>query len=87
VSQDSDDEKAVPKGPKRKRTLAEWMDDGIYRPELLSAEDREQIESNRWSRAGGGCVCQACGHLYYDHELVPNSGGLNRLCDGRLVHL
>jgi hypothetical protein len=45
-----------------------------------------------YHRAGGDCVCPACGKKFYDHPYTghrDHSGHrwLKRLCDGRLVKL
>lgn len=44
-----------------------------------------------WARAGGDCVCEHCGKVYFDHEMDERHVGLDgapwlhRICDGRLV--
>ena len=38
-------------------------------------------------RAGGGVVCDECGHLYYDHPELPGATFLTVLCDGSVVKL
>jgi hypothetical protein len=57
--------------------------------EALHSED----DGFDFVRAGGDCVCSACGKKYYDHPYDERFRGPNderyikRLCDGRLVKL
>lgn len=73
--------------PLTRPTEEEFFDDGTWRPQLLSEVDRRNIEAGNWKRAGGGSLCEQCGYQYYDHRAIVGSGGLHRLCDGRLVKL
>lgn len=53
----------------------------------------------KWHRAGGDCICEVCGFLYYDHPTPPFfeeeiEGGCGQrcptmtvLCRGELVKL
>lgn len=53
-----------------------------------SKADYERVEKMfDWQRASGDCVCDICGHLYYDHHRVPGYEWLRMLCDGALVKL
>jgi hypothetical protein len=55
------------------------------------------VECDGWLsfvRAGGDCVCEDCGEIYYKHPRCANSGlpaqesyVLRVLCDGRHVKL
>ena len=38
-------------------------------------------------RAGGGVVCDECGHVYLDHPELPGATFLTVLCDGSVVKL
>lgn len=68
-----------------KPTYDEFMDDGSYQPEKLDPITAlKALEANR---AGGGVVCDLCHKTYSEHRNVPYTGGLTRLCDGRLVKL
>ncbi|WP_315782422.1 hypothetical protein [Bradyrhizobium sp. SZCCHNPS1003] len=51
-------------------------------------EQLAKIDAGDWQRAGGGCVCETCGKLYYDHPYFAEpSEFLTILCDGDLVKL
>lgn len=68
-----------------KPTWDEFQDDGSYQPDKLDPATRRQAQEAR--RAGGGVLCVHCRKPYSLHRNVPFSGGLTRLCDGRLVKL
>jgi hypothetical protein len=58
-------------------------------PELMPEDERERVygETQDWQRTSGGCICNDCGKLYYDHRSVLGALWLTRLCDGRFVKL
>ena len=56
-------------------------------PHLLSEEDRKKLDDGKMIRAGGGCICEACGKEYYDHPSVMGALWATKLCDGSLVKL
>lgn len=64
-------------------------DDMGNAPDLMSEEERERIfgDTPDWYRAGGDCVCDGCGKLYYDHGPVLGALWLTRLCDNTFVKL
>lgn len=64
-------------------------------PKFLLSSEIEEREKERlkfeppgeWHRAGGGCICQACGKEYYDHPRHDPFLELTVLCDDTLVKL
>lgn len=70
-------------------TYEEWQrhDDMGNCPELLSTSDAAKVEAGEWHRAGGDCVCDGCGRLFYDHRPLKGALWLVKLCDDTLVKL
>lgn len=56
--------------------------DKPYKPDRTRVE-----EMHDWQRASGDCICEVCGHKFYDHHEVPGYGWLRKLCNGDLVKL
>jgi len=72
-------------------TMTEWMDlrrshdENGNNPSLLDPGDKAKIDDGDWLRAGGECVCQACGKEYRVHPPVVGAIWLLRLCGGGLI--
>lgn len=63
------------------------MHDGMLNaPELLDPRHAELLDKGI-PRAGGGAVCETCGHVYQDHPSVVGALWATELCDGSLVKL
>lgn len=58
-----------------------WARQRPYRPDVV------RVEKGDYTRVGGDVICEICGCPYKDHIEVTGYSWLNRLCDGRLVHL
>jgi len=52
-----------------------------YRPDIV------RVDRGDWKRAGGDCICDVCGFVYYDHQVVTGYRWLRKLCNGELVKL
>jgi hypothetical protein len=47
-----------------------------------------RIYNGTFQRAGGGCTCEDCGKLYYDHSYFAEPYEfLTLLCNGSIVKL
>jgi hypothetical protein len=50
-------------------------------------QDRKSVPCPDFRRAGGGCICDACGKEYRQHPYNDPWCFLHRLCDGTHVKL
>ena len=49
--------------------------------------DAAKVDRGDWFRAGGTCVCEACGFEYWQHTHVIGFRWLRRICNGDFVKL
>ncbi|MGJ4945039.1 hypothetical protein ACQR1W_31050 [Bradyrhizobium sp. HKCCYLS1011] len=51
-------------------------------------EQLARLEEGDFYRASGGCICETCGKLYYDHPYFAEEWAfLTILCNGDFVKL
>lgn len=65
--------------------LRQQHDDYGNASHLLSAEDKNLIESGAIRRVGGDAECPVCSRTYYDHDHVLGALWLTRGCDASFL--